>query len=188
MKLILLCAALFMAVMLYSQEIKLEGSEITMEYASQTCAVHSTNGDLYLEAFASDSDPGATILIEDEGHVGVHEPSPDTPLHLRQISGNTDGNRGFRIENSAGTHHWTIEINKIDHELNFYFDGNYKASIETDGSFSQIMSPLAGNSKNTHQTNLKQNNTGGSMLSKVNQKINSSKIEKQIIEQTTFII
>lgn len=153
MKSILLCSALFISILVYSQEISLEGTQMTMSTPTQTCAVFNTSGDLQLDAFGGGGEPGGVILIQDAGRVGVHTLIPLTPLHLKQLSGNSDGSKGFRIEDASGAHQWTIEIDEANPglgDLDFYYNGVYKSSITTDGNYFDP-TPLVGNSNNKNQ-------------------------------------
>lgn len=186
MKTILLCTALLISALVYSQETELGGSQLTLSTTTDVCAVYNTGGDLYLDAFGGGGEPGGIIKIEDAGRVGVHTQFPGTPLHLRQLSGNSDGSKGFRIESADGAHHWTIEIHDIDNSLSFYYDGAYQAGIETNGDYSNPTS-VAPKRQQSNLTDLKQLKTSDTGIHKDKNVLAISRLEAQIIHQQDLV-
>ncbi len=74
------------------------------------------------------------LTVENGGEVGINVVSPAATLHLIQTMNNS---RGIRIEHPTNTKYWDLGMSAFD--LNFHYDGDFKASInDTDGSYLSI--------------------------------------------------
>ena len=119
---------------LHTQDMQIEGGQImfkSTEAFPQFGTIRLSDGDIEIEALGT---PNGRLTIADEAKIGINQPSPSTGLHMKQLDG-TIGEVGLRLENSTNTNHWTIEFNKNDNHLDFYYNGQFASGIETNGDY-----------------------------------------------------
>lgn len=133
MKQFIFSIMLLLSIQGYCQDLTLEESSLIFTALSpiEAASMVLSSGNIILNALGT---PGGQIVIQDEGPVGVNVSNPQTALHVKQLSG-TKASQGIRLESVDGLHHWTIEINELDNELDFYYNGGFAAAIGTNGDY-----------------------------------------------------
>ena len=75
------------------------------------------------------------IRIDDGGHVGINELSPDQMVHIKQDA----ANKGLRIEHQSATDYWENGIGTTTKNYKFYYNNLFRADISsTDGAYVSV--------------------------------------------------
>ena len=74
------------------------------------------------------------MRINDLGHVGINELTPDMMLHVKQDA----SNKGIRIEHQSTTDYWENGVGTTTKNYKFYYNNLFRADISSvDGSYTQ---------------------------------------------------